>query len=412
MTEQREYKNGLRLVHYPSGGRVAYCCILIKVGTRDEEMGEEGFSHFTEHAIFKGTAKRRTFQILSRLDEVGGELNAYTTKEYTCLHATFLTEHYERVLELFHDILFNSTFPEKEMEREKEVILDELVGYEDNPVDAIFDEFEELVFAGHALGKNILGTKKSIQKATASALKEFVQKHYHPERMVISSAGNIAMYKLEAIVQKYFASFTSGAIQLNRTEPPIITNPTVIKKRSVNQIHNIIGWRAYPFNHPYSHVLELLSSYLGGNALNARLYMQIREKKGLAYNIESSLSTFSDVSLFLIYFASEFKNKEQIHELISKELAKLRNNAMSSSQLERIKKQMEGQMTISLDFPESLMNHNGKELLYSNTIESVDGILSKLRNLQANDILEVANQVFNVDDMASLAYIPKKSEQK
>lgn len=406
MTEQRELKNGLKLVHQSSTGRVAHCCIIIKVGTRDEKIGEEGFSHFTEHALFKGTKKRKTFHILNRLDDVGGDLNAYTTKEYTCLHATFLSEYFERVLELFQDILFASSFPEKEIEREKEVIIDELVGYEDSPIEAIFDEFEEQMFAGHELGKNILGTKKSIQTASVEALKRFVKKHYHPERMVISTAGNIPMNKLDMLVNKYFGHLSSSATKLIRQKPILTNIPIIFKERAVNQIHNIIGWRAYPINHPKAYILDLLSSYLGGNSLNAKLYMEIREKKGLAYTIESTLSSFSDSALFTIYFATDIKNREKIINLIKKELNKLKNNSLGTVQLARLKRQMEGQMTISLEYPESLMNHNGKELLFSDSIEPIEQIIQKLRSIKPSDIMEVANEIFNFDTYASLAYLP------
>ncbi len=410
MTHIKEFSNGLKLVHQDANRRVAHCCVLIKVGTRDENNGEEGFAHFTEHALFKGTKHRKTYHILNRLDEVGGELNAYTTKEYTCIHASFLHEYYERAIELFYDVLFHSSFPAKEIDREKEVILDELMGYEDNPTEAIFDEFDEVIFPNHELGRNILGTKESIQQANSHSLLAFVAKHYHPNRMIISSSGNIPIAKIENLVNKYFGNIDSKSLELNRQAPELSSLPSIIKPRPISQNHCILGWRGYPVNHPKGHTLDLISNYLGGNSLNAKLYVEIREKKGLAYNIESSLTSFSDSAMFNIYYATEPKNNEKIVQLIHKEIHRLKNHAFGTNQLAKIKRQIEGQLTISLDYQESLMNHNGKELLYADTIEPVDEIFERIRNLKSIDIMDVANEIFNSNAMALLSYVPSEKE--
>ncbi len=407
MPKQIISKNGLRLVHEPVKARTAHCCVIIKIGSRDENKGEEGFAHFTEHALFKGTQKRKTFHILSRLDDVGGELNAYTTKEYTCIHATFLSEYYERVIELFSDILFNSTFPEREIEREKDVILDELLSYQDSPSDAIFDEFEELMYQNHSLGLNILGSKLSIKSVKSKKLIHFVDKHYHPDNMIISSVGNISTKKVNQLVDKYFSPFSQHSAVIKRTKPVLELKKRQAKKKAVNQLHSIIGWYAYPYGHEKSFVLDLLSSYLGGNSLNAKLYLEIREKKGLAYTVESNLSSFCDTALFSIYFGTDVKNNEKIMDLIHKEILKLQTKTLGTIQLARIKRQLEGQLAIAMEYNEAQMTYNAKEWLYLNEIESQEQIFEKIRSIEANEIMEVANEIFDWENYSALLYMPK-----
>ena len=279
--------NGIRLVHSPIPNPVAHCGMFVHAGSRDETPSEHGIAHFIEHTIFKGTSKRNLFQVLNRLENVGADLNAYTTKEETCIHASFLCEHYERTLELFQDIFFNSVFPEKEVEKEKQVVIDEIESYLDSPSEQIFDDFEDLLFAGHPLGRNILGTVKGIKKLNRQNLYGFINHAYQLNEVVIASVGNIDFRKLVRLFVKYFSHHPERGNSIPRL-PFKGNNPVhAIQTKKLSQVHCVVGTTPYPFGHKLRIPLANLNSLLGGPTTNWRLSIALKGQSGLTYENES-----------------------------------------------------------------------------------------------------------------------------
>jgi predicted Zn-dependent peptidase len=296
--------NGIRLVHYAISNPVAHCGIFIHAGSRDESDAEHGIAHFIEHTIFKGTKKRNVFQVLNRLENVGADLNAYTGKEETCIYASFLCDFYERTLELFQDIFFNSTFPEKELEREKQVVMDEIRSYQDTPDEQIFDDFEELMFAGHPLGKNILGSPRSVKKLERVNILNFIYRNYRFDEVVIASVGKIDFKKLIRLVTKYFNDHPGRG-----NSHPRITfhdyKPFVVsRKKKTMQVHCLVGCPAFAYGHDQRIPLALLNNMLGGPLMNSRLSLALRERNGMTYHNESNYTAYSDSGVINIYFAT------------------------------------------------------------------------------------------------------------
>jgi len=404
--EYQTYKlqNGLRIIHLPSVTEVAHCGLFINVGSRDELPHEKGIAHFVEHLMFKGTTKRKAFHILSRMDDSGGELNAYTSKEETCIHASFLKHDYERSLELMSDIIFHSIFPGNEINKEKEVILDEINSYKDNPSELIFDDFEEMVFSNQTLGSNILGDPKHLKKITRSDIQKFVDRNYHPERMVISSIGNISFQKLINLANKYFGNISSNPSTEKRTPINNYQPQKTTIQKNTNQVHSIIGNISYGM-HSYKRIpMALLENLIAGPGMNNRLNMALREKLGYVYHVESNYTTFSDIGLFSVYFATEPNKKEKSLEHIFKEFKKLRNQKLGKIQLSKAKKQLYGQIAISSENNASLMLSIGKSYLFTNSADSLEEIYKKIERVTSENILDVANEVLNPDKLSILTY--------
>ena len=323
MIEEGSLNNGIRVIHTQNTfSKVGHIGVFINVGSRDESDGEMGIAHFLEHVIFKGTNKRKAFHILSRLDSVGGELNAFTTKEDTCVYASFPEEYLSRSIELLADVVFNSNFPKQELEKEKEVVIDEINSYKDSPSDLIFDEFDQLLFADHTLGNDILGSIKSVKSITKSNVIDFVKKHYQPENIVISSVGNYNLNKLLKILNKAF-SFVGHKYETVKRIAPVF-KPVLDKEviKDVYQSHTIIGGKGYGSDSDHKTGLLLLNNLLGGPAMNSRLNLNIREKYGVTYMLESNCSIYSDCGSFSVYFGTDTKNTEKTERLIKKELKK------------------------------------------------------------------------------------------
>ncbi|NLB92402.1 MAG: insulinase family protein, partial [Bacteroidales bacterium] len=279
--------NGIRLIHKPTDSPVGHLGILINTGSRDEDPDEHGLAHFIEHSVFKGTKKRKAFHVLSRIEDVGGELNAYTTKEETILYSTFLAEFYERAAELLSDILFNSVYPEKELKREKEVVIEEINSYKDSPAELIFDDFEELVYDGHPIARNILGTPECIARFDRDSIIRFTANNYHTDQMVISSVGKINFEQLKKYIQRYFG-FAETRTRLNGRKRFENYSPNKrILQKDTFQAHCILGNVALEIMHPKRIAMVLLNNIIGGQAMNSRLNLALRERKGMAYNIES-----------------------------------------------------------------------------------------------------------------------------
>lgn len=392
-------------IHQHDEGEIAHCAFLIKVGTRDEVDGQEGISHFIEHAIFKGTSKRKSFHILNRLEVVGGEINAYTTKEYTCVHASFLKEYYDRAIELLSDILFNSTFPVKEMDLEREIIIDEIDSYLDSPIDQIYDDFENLVFDSHPLGKAILGTKESLRGIHQKQLLDFYNKFYVPENIIFSSIGNIELNKLKKSLDKHIPNKSSENIE--RTDQNIKNKSAAITlDKPIHQAHVILGTYAYNIKDERRHLLILLMNILGGPSLNSRLNWELREKNGIAYNIEANYTPYSDTGIVTFYFGTEKELIEKGRRITVKEFGKLRNKRLGTVQLHNAKKQILGQLALAFDSKSSWMLSNGKSLMNYGKVDSMNRFRTKIDSIKAEELLEIANEILDENNMSSLIYQP------
>ncbi len=397
-------KNGIRIIHLNTDSPVAHLGVLINTGSRDEKKNEHGLAHFIEHSVFKGTKKRRAFHVLSRIEGVGGELNAYTTKEETVLFSTFLSEYYERAADLLGDILLNSVYPEKELEREKEVIFEEINSYKDSPSELIFDEFEELVFDGHSIARNILGTKKNLLKFNRESIHRFIENNYHTDQIVISSVGNCNFNVLIKLLEKNF-----GDLSEKRRIPTRKKFENYIpEKRSVEkdtyQSHCIVGNIAYDIQHPKRIVMVLLNNILGGQAMNSRLNLALRERRGMAYNVESSYTAYSDTGLFNVYFGTDKENLERAQALVQKEFSLLRDKKLGAVQLSRAKKQLIGQIAISTESREDLMLTIGKSYMLYDKVDSLRLVFKRIEEITADDIQEVANLILNNKQMSTLIY--------
>ncbi len=397
-------ENGIKLIHKNTSGKVAHCGIILNTGSRDEDEDEWGMAHFIEHVIFKGTKKRKSYHVLSRLEDVGGDLNAYTTKEDTCIYAAFLDQYYERTLELISDITFNPVFPEKELEKEKEVILDEINSYKDSPSELIFDDFEELVFCHDPIGRNILGSPKHVKAFKRSDVLSFIEKKYNTDQMVICSVGNIDFSKLVRLVEKYFGHIKTNIRKDKRVAPEIYAPVYTEVFKNTYQTHCMLGNIAYDANNPRRLHLSLLTNILGGPGLNSRLNLSLREKYGLAYNIEANYTPYSDTGLFSVYFGTDSENFERCLSICKKEMDKLRNTKLGIVQLKRAKQQIIGQMAISSENNENLMLSIGKSLLLYNKVETLDEIYRKVEALTSEDLIEIANEIFDPNQMTTLIY--------
>jgi predicted Zn-dependent peptidase len=404
-----ELSNGLKVVHKKVDRPVAHCGLFINAGTRDELEGESGLAHFIEHAIFKGTTNRRAYHILNRLDSVGGELDAYTTKEMTCLHASFLTEYYGRALELLSDIILHSTFPEMELEKEKEVVLDEILLYQDSPADQIYDDFEAQVFQGHALGNPILGSKKSVRNLSREKILNYMTRLYKAENIVISSVGNISKKRLKRKLEKYFATVPKKQEKFPRL--PFSQNDAVknyVDQKTV-QSHCIMGRATYGGQDPQRLGLSLLNNMLGGPAMNSILNLKVREKYGFTYNVESNYAMYSDSGIFSIYVACDPKYLERCQQAIFKELKQLRQKPLSSNKLHLAKQQLKGQMAIARESNANLMISYGKSLLYRGKIKPIEEIHSSIDKISASDLQEIAQSEFQADAFDILVFEGKGS---
>ncbi|WP_296007196.1 pitrilysin family protein [uncultured Alistipes sp.] len=386
--------NGIRGIHRQVRGSVAHCALVIGAGSRDEHPDQHGLAHLTEHAFFKGTQRRRAWQINCRLENLGGELNAFTTKEETTIHATTLRGDFTKAAELIADIAFRSTFPEREIEREKEVIVDEINTYKDSPADMIYDTFEEMLFEDSELGHNILGRKAALMRYNGDAIRSFTARTHTTDRMVFSSIGNFSPKMAEATALRYFGGQPATARGFERTLPPAVAPFEKTVTKHTHQTHCIIGSRAYGIEDPKRLPLALLVNLLGGPSANSLLNMEVREKHGLSYNIEASYTPYVDSGLAAIYFSSEHANETQCVELIERQLQRLRTVPLTARQLSMAKKQFIAQLAISSESNESYMLSAGKSLLVHSEMETMEQVYSKIRALTAEQLTETAEEIF------------------
>ncbi|MDP4629649.1 MAG: insulinase family protein [Flavobacteriales bacterium] len=401
--------NGIRVVHQPMDRDVAHCGLLIAAGSRDEEEDEHGLAHFLEHCFFKGTKTRKNHHILSRLDAVGGELNAFTAKEETWIHASMLKEHYERAIELIADITFHPSFPAEEIEKEKEVIIDELNSYFDSPSEMIFEEFDQQLFGNHAIGRSILGTKESINSVKRSTLERFRKRNLTAEQLVFSSAGNIPVEKLQALLEKHFGKEKLVPFTQKRSKPTLKAGKKIFVEKEIHQVNYLVGGKAYAYPHKLRPALTLLANVLGGPALNNKLSMVIREKYGLAYHVECTYAPFTDCGIFSLYLGTDKENLKKATDLAEKTLNYYKDNKMSSRQLHEAKKQIIGQMALAQDSGSALMFNLGKSLYLFNRIDTMQEVFRRLEEITSEQIQKAAIDTFHFEKMNVLAYVPKKN---
>ncbi len=398
--------NGIAGIHQQlDSSEVSHFGITIKAGSRDELENEQGLAHFIEHCIFKGTTKRKPFHILSRLDAVGGELNAYTTKEETCIYGSFLNVYYERAIELIADILFNSTFSDHEIQKEKDVIIDEINSYMDSPSEQIFDDFEEQVYKEQAIGRNILGTIESVKSFTREDILRFVERNYHPKNIAISSVGNIKTEKFERLCEKYFGHAFDKEANTNK-EVIYSYKPTQLElKRDTHQVHTMIGNMAYDMHNEKRRGLILLNNVLGGQGLNNRLNLNIREKYGLTYSIESNYIPYFDTGIFQVYFSAEKKFHSKIVKLIYKEFEALKNKPLGVNQLHLAKQQLKGHIALAQENRVGLMLALGKSLLLFDKVDTNQEIFDKIDAITSENVLEIANEILIKENCSMLTFI-------
>jgi predicted Zn-dependent peptidase len=405
--EIKEFPNGIRLVYQYADSPVAHLGLILGAGTRDESQHEAGMAHFLEHMLFKGTKKRKPYHILSRMEDVGGDLNAYTSKEDTALHCSYLREYTPRAMELLADILFNSTFPEKEIKKEKQVILDEIMSYEDSPQELIFDRFEEHLFAGHPLGHNILGQPDTIANYTREDVLRFVQHHYRPDQVVFSFVGKSSMAKISLLIEKHFGHWIASGLAPAKLKVNGYTTFNKIEERETYQSHCLMGTRTFSAHDPRLPQMVLLNNILGGPSLNSRLSLNIRERYGFAYSIDSYFHTYQDCGVFQVYLGTAPGSMEKSIQLVMNELKKLREQPLGHVQLSRAKKQIMGQIALSMENYNGQMLSAGKSLLALNRVDTADQMMEKIERVSAAQLLDLANEVFDTSQMSTLIYKAK-----
>ncbi len=397
-------KNGIKIIHRQVAGSVSHCGLMVDTGSRDETDRESGLAHFIEHLIFKGTEKRKAYHVLSRIENLGGDLNAFTTKEETCIYASFLSPYYAQSIELFADVAFNSVFPQKEIDKEKEIVTDEINSYNDSPAEMIFDDFEEQIFSGHALGRNILGSIGHVKAFKKRDILRFVKRNYSTRQMVLASVGSIRFNSLVRLAEKYFGGLPATEKKAQRIPFDNYKKTERLVSRNGYLSHCMMGNIAWPASHPDKLTLLLLTNLLGGTALNSRLNLTVREKHGYAYAIESVYQPYSDTGLFSIYFGTDKKQIEKVVHLIHNELKKLMGQPLGTIQLHRARQQIMGQLAIHYESPLNEMLSMAKSHLRNTKLQTVTEMIEKLEKVTASDVLKTANEILKPDQQSLLIY--------
>lgn len=386
--------NGIKGIHRRVKSSITHCALVINAGTRDEHKDEYGLAHFAEHAFFKGTTHRKAYQVNCRLENLGGELNAYTTKEDTTIHATTLRGDFAKAVELIADVAFNSTFPERELTKEREVIVDEINTYKDSPADMIFDTFDDMIFSGSELGHNILGTKAALARYTTEHIKRFLERTHTTDQMVFSSIGNMSVSAVQKVAMRYLAEQASSKRTFQRSAPANVEPFEKIITKHTHQTHCIVGARAYDIHAEKRLPLSLLINILGGPSANSRLNILLREKNGLSYNIEAGYTPYNDCGAVAMYFSCDHHNTDHCRELIDKELHSLRTTRLTARQLSLTKRQFLAQMAISMENNEGYMLGAGKSYLVHDEIDTLEEVYKKVSAVTSEQIMEVAEEIF------------------
>lgn len=395
-------ENKLRVAHLGCSSEVAYVGLGIQVGSSDERPEEYGMSHFIEHMLFKGTTTRSNYKVISYLENVGGELNAYTTKEETFIYAAVPKAYLNRAMDLVADIVFNSTFPRVEMEKEKDVIIDEINSYKDNPSEVIFDEFEELVFKDHPLGHNILGTEEYVNSFTQEMVFDFIERNYSSQKMTLFVMADVPEERVFNLAQKYFSSTKYQKDNIPLRQEVNYTRRELEMKESTYQAHSMLGNVAYALSDPRRTALNVLCNLLGGPAMNARLNYQLRERNGIGYNIEVNYAPYINSGIVYVYWGSDEKNVKKSKAIIYRELRKLTQQALSEQALKRVKQQYLGQLMIASESCETRFLNFGKSILHFNTFKSQEEIEANISAITSNELQRIAQEVFDPEKMSAL----------
>jgi len=409
--EIHEYANGIRLIHKQvNNTKIAHCGFILDIGSRDEQAGQEGIAHFWEHMAFKGTHKRRAYHILNRLESVGGELNAFTTKEKICFYASVLDRHFEKAFELLSDITFNSVFPLNQIENERNVILEEMAMYLDNPEDAILDDFDQLIFQDHPLGKNILGTRESVLSFIKRDFHDFIQQNLNTERLVFSSVSNLPFSKVLKLGDKYLANCQNHTTKRQRKAVSTYVARSKIQKKNLTQSHCGIGRPAYSIYDDKRLPFSLLVNIIGGPAMNSRLNMALREKYGFVYAIDANYIPFTDTGLFSVFFATDKKQMHRSVHLVLKELRKIISRPMGKVQLHKAKEQFIGQLAMAEENNNSLMLMMGRSILDLNRIESFESIVQRIKLISSAELIQLGEEMFDETTFSFLYFVPKSND--
>ena len=438
--------NGLRIIHLPSDSKVVYCGYQINAGTRDEEPGEEGLAHFCEHVTFKGTERRKAWHILNCLESVGGDLNAYTNKEGTVYYSAILKEHIARAVDLLSDIVFHSVYPQAEIDKEVEVICDEIESYNDSPAELIYDEFENILFKGSPLGHNILGTAEQVRSFTTEDALRFTRKLYRPDNAIFFAYGDIDFKKLVKLVGSALADDDScklaeedchadvaddtdfsgdtgfaGDENSITTEKSVssvkyvgpknypsvgeeIAGQTIVMQKNTHQAHVMIGTRAYDVNDDRRMPLYLLNNILGGPGMNAKLNLALREHNGLVYTVESTMVAYGDTGTWSIYFGCDEHDIKRCLRLVRKELDRMMEKPLSDSQLKAAKKQIKGQIGVACDNRENFALDFGKSFLHYGWEKNVDCLYEQVEAITSQQIQDVARELFDKNRLITLIF--------
>lgn len=396
--------NGIRCVLKTVRSEVCYCSMTIGAGSRDEREGERGVAHLLEHTLFKGTAKRKAWQVNCRLENLGGEINAFTTKEETVVHATVLRRDFAKAVELIDDIIFHSTFPSAEVEKEKEVIVDEINMYKDSPEERIYDEFEDLLFAGSELGHNILGSKRDLAKLNIEKIRAFVERNYTTDRMVFATIGNISPKRFVAQMERWFGSERATVRREQRIAPEVVAPfEKTISHPSHHQVRSVMGTRAYALDSNKRLALILMTNLLGGPSAASRLNVALRERNALTYCAEALYTPLSDSGMFSIYFSCERDKVAKARHIITEELQRLMEEPLSKRQLAIAKRQFMGQFAISAENSEAYMLGVGKSYLVFGGVDSTEEVYRKVEALTPEDIRTVACEI--LPTLSTLTFI-------
>ncbi|MBO4892725.1 MAG: insulinase family protein [Prevotella sp.] len=399
--------NGLRIIHLPLSSRVVYCGYQIAAGTRDERVGEEGLAHFCEHMTFKGTEKRNALQIINALEGLGGELNAFTNKEDTTFYAAISKEHFAQAVNVLTDIVFHSLYPQQEIDKEVEVICDEIESYNDSPAELIYDEFENILFEGHPLGHNILGKAEQLRTYTTEDALRFVRRYYRPENAIFFAYGDVDFGKmvksLEMITPTTCETPPADISSIN-SKLSAINSQVITKDLGTHQAHIMLGTQAYDIHHPLRIPLYLLNNILGGPGMNARLNLSLRERNGLVYTVESTMVSYSDTGMWCIYFGCDSNDVKKCLRLVHRELDKIVQKPLSTTQLRNAKRQLKGQIAIACDNHEQFALDFGKSFLHYGWEKDITHLYESIDKVTAEDIQTVAKELFDRDRLITLIF--------
>lgn len=407
MTKYNTYtlENGLRIIHLPSTSQVVYCGYQIAAGTRDEEAQEIGMAHFCEHMTFKGTSRRNAIQVINALEGVGGELNAFTNKEDTTFYAAISKEHFAQAVDVLTDIVFHSQYPQHEIEKEVEVVCDEIESYNDSPAELIYDEFENLIFKDHPLGHNILGKAEQLRTYTTKDALRFVRRHYHPDNAIFFVYGDINFKKMVKLLKKQdFGQYEESSKALPETKLPSYQPTSVTIEKGTHQSHVMLGTRAYDIHHPMRIPLYLLNNILGGPGLNARLNLSLRERNALVYTVESTMVSYSDTGMWCVYFGCDPHDVKKCLRLVRRELDKVMLKPLTATQLRNAKRQLKGQLAIACDNNEQFALDFGKSFLHYGWEKDITHLYESIDKVSAEDIQKVANELFATERLTTLIY--------